>query len=59
MQEIARLTFNDEDSESIKKVIWEPAGRPEDVQRCRKTVILIEYFFRINRESFRNGSSTD
>jgi hypothetical protein len=56
MQDVARLTFNYQDSESIKKVIWERLGQPDDVQRCRKTLILLEYVIRTGHESFRDDT---
>jgi hypothetical protein len=54
MQEISRLTFNYQDCESVKKVIWERLGQTDTVRYVQKSLILLEYLLRTGHESFRS-----
>ena len=58
MEEISRLTFNYEDCENIKKVIWERLEQIDEVRTVQKTLLLLEYLLRNGHESFRSEANS-
>ncbi|KAI5532165.1 clathrin binding, partial [Trichomonas vaginalis G3] len=58
MQEIARISYNYNECENVKKALWDQMGDIKEIRHVQKSLLLLEYLLRNGPEAFRSDTRT-